>query len=111
MLNFPSPDMARTCCPQYTIRLDIEAFKPNRKHRQVMNRWNRFLSTGQKPDDSEQPQLPGSNGKHKGKAKEPNTSEDFLSTLRAYELGFGEEGKHRFEVDRPNLFFKSCDES
>ncbi|GFZ47726.1 hypothetical protein JCM24511_05473 [Saitozyma sp. JCM 24511] len=47
------PDMARTCCPQYTIRLDAKAFKPSKKHRQVMNRWNRFVSAGTKPGETE----------------------------------------------------------
>ncbi|ORY30381.1 arginine-tRNA-protein transferase [Naematelia encephala] len=41
--------MARSCCPQYTIRLDVSAFKAGKKERQVVNRWNRFLSDGIKP--------------------------------------------------------------
>lgn len=52
-MHTDSPDMARTCCPQYTIRLDAKAFKPSKKHRQVMNRWNRFVSAGTKPGETE----------------------------------------------------------
>jgi hypothetical protein len=50
--------MARTYCPQYTIRLDATTFLPSKKQRQVMNRWNRFLSTGTIVNMLEQWQCP-----------------------------------------------------
>lgn len=59
-----SPDMANTCCPQYTIRLDARSFKPNKKHRQVINRWNRYLSTGSRESDES-----AQRGKGKGKGR------------------------------------------
>lgn len=40
------PDMAATCCPQYTIRLDALAFKPNKAQRSAINRFARFVGTG-----------------------------------------------------------------
>ncbi|ORX33890.1 arginine-tRNA-protein transferase [Kockovaella imperatae] len=70
-----SPDMGRTCCPQYTIRLDAQAFKPSKKQRQVINRMNRYLS-GTKAGDK----LPE-------------------SELRAFESGYGRDGgAHRLET-------------
>ncbi|KAH8914788.1 hypothetical protein BT69DRAFT_993038 [Atractiella rhizophila] len=35
------PDMDRTCCPQYAIRLLVEDFKPSKSMRRVINRFNR----------------------------------------------------------------------
>lgn len=107
--------MARTCCPLYTIRLDAEAFKPNKKHRQVMNRWNRFLETGIKPGAdtelmsdpvAEQSSsgrapnaTPSGQGKGKGKGKQKAAEvEDWADALRQFEVGYGSGGKHRFEV-------------
>jgi arginine-tRNA-protein transferase len=40
--------MERTCCPQYTIRLRADAFRPSRQQRSTLNRWNRFVS-GEEP--------------------------------------------------------------
>ena len=57
-----------------------------------MNRFNRFLSTGQKPGEGSSSE---GNSKSGGKAK---TNESWSSVLREYESGFGETGKHRFQV-------------
>lgn len=93
-LIFDSPDMARTCCPQYTIRLESLDFKANKKHRQVINRFNRYLATGQKPGEGKEV-----DGKGKGKEQ---ASQDWIDTLRANQVGYGTsrhlETKHRFEV-------------
>jgi len=35
--------MHETCCPQYTIRLDVTRFKPNKGQRHVLNRLRRYL--------------------------------------------------------------------
>ncbi|THH12257.1 hypothetical protein EW145_g155 [Phellinidium pouzarii] len=35
------PDMRRTCCPQYTIRLDALEFAPSKKQRKVVHRYSR----------------------------------------------------------------------
>lgn len=35
--------MLRTCCPQYTIRLDAGACKPSKSQRQLLNRFKRFI--------------------------------------------------------------------
>lgn len=83
--------MARTCCPQYTIRLEAEAFKPTKKHRQVVNRFNRYLTGGR---DAPEPEM--SKGKGKGKAKAADW--DLMVELRRHEEGFGSPGEHVYSV-------------
>nr|GAT54050.1 predicted protein [Mycena chlorophos] len=36
------PDLPRSCCPLYTIRLDALEFKPSKSKRKLVNRWNKF---------------------------------------------------------------------
>jgi arginine-tRNA-protein transferase len=37
------PDLKHSCCPQYTIRLDVDQFSITKEHRKVLNRFNREL--------------------------------------------------------------------
>jgi len=103
--------MTRTCCPQYTIRLDSTQFKPDKKHRQVMNRFNRYLTTGEKPGESSET-VTNTKGKGGGKGKGKAES-NWIDTLRECQAGHGaREQKHTFRVsqhhdradDRRNLF-------
>ncbi|KIM90668.1 hypothetical protein PILCRDRAFT_811124 [Piloderma croceum F 1598] len=45
------PDLKRSCCPSYTIKLDILEFKPSKSQRKLINRWNRFVLRGNRIDD------------------------------------------------------------
>lgn len=36
--------MHETCCPQYTISLDVTKFKPSKGQRHVLNRLHRYLN-------------------------------------------------------------------
>jgi len=47
------PDMKRTCCPQYTIKLDAFEFRTSASQRKLLSRWNRFVSHGNTPDESQ----------------------------------------------------------
>eukprot|EP00166_Cyanidium_caldarium_P001719 ctg_1890.g493 len=38
------PDNRRTCCPQYAIRLPVEAFRPSRSQRRVLRRWTAYAT-------------------------------------------------------------------
>jgi arginyl-tRNA--protein-N-Asp/Glu arginylyltransferase len=38
--TYYKPDLTRSCCPHYTIRLDAGKFKASKSQRQAMNRWN-----------------------------------------------------------------------
>ncbi|KAF9534811.1 arginine-tRNA-protein transferase [Crepidotus variabilis] len=44
-------DLKQSCCPQYTIKLDALEFQATRSHRQLLNRFNRFILHGE-PDNS-----------------------------------------------------------
>ncbi|EGD87275.2 uncharacterized protein TERG_03523 [Trichophyton rubrum CBS 118892] len=37
------PNLARSCCPHYTIRLDPSQYKPRRDQRRALNRWTAFV--------------------------------------------------------------------
>ncbi|OCF32593.1 hypothetical protein I316_05773 [Kwoniella heveanensis BCC8398] len=106
------PDMARTCCPQYTIRLNALDFHFNKKQKQVINRFNRYLETGQKPGDSHPPPPPpsnpasspgsGSGCQGKGKNNGPTAERNLFDELHAFEDGFGDGDRmlaHRFETE------------
>lgn len=71
--------MLRTCCPQYTIRLEVAAFKPSRQQRGTINKWNRFLL--------------GDKGEKTGKGKQKEF--DLWAELNKYTE---EECQHKFEV-------------
>lgn len=43
------PHNELTCCPQYTIRLDVTKFKMSRTQKRVMRQMNEFLATGKRP--------------------------------------------------------------
>ncbi|WWD21514.1 hypothetical protein CI109_106000 [Kwoniella shandongensis] len=119
------PDMARTCCPQYTIRLDALHFQANKKHKQVVNRFNRYLETGLKPGDTspspggepvasgsgsggdkggQQPSQKQNSGLKKGKGRANGSDKggqrDVLRELHAFEVGYEDSGEavHRFET-------------
>lgn len=41
-------DMPKTCCKAYTIRLDVQQFKPSKAHRQLLRKWHRHLLGGKR---------------------------------------------------------------
>ncbi|KJH44819.1 Arginine-tRNA-protein transferase [Dictyocaulus viviparus] len=43
------PLMERTCCPQYTIRLDVTKYILSRSHRKVLRQMNEYLKNDTKP--------------------------------------------------------------
>ena len=97
--------MARTCCPQYTIRHDARAFKPDKKHRAVINRFNRYLETGTKEVQAFGSGSGGitsgsGSGSGSGKAKGKGKAEpyDWMTELHRYEAHEGQGGKRVFEV-------------
>ncbi|KAL2825153.1 arginine-tRNA-protein transferase [Aspergillus cavernicola] len=36
-------NLRRSCCPHYTMRLEVSAYKPRRDQRKAINRWNKFI--------------------------------------------------------------------
>lgn len=99
--------MERTCCPQYTIRLDAIDFKVGKKHRQVVNRLNRFLGEGLKSGDLGEKENKRNEKSNKGKGKAKMGGEwELDNELRKHEVGHGGEGVHRYTVSFPT---SSCD--
>ena len=93
--------MARTCCPQYTIRHDARAFKPDKKHRAVINRFNRFLETGSteiRPPDAGSSVQAASSGGGKAKGKGKAGPVDWMAELHRWESSLGQKGKKAFTV-------------
>jgi arginyl-tRNA---protein transferase len=41
--TYYKPDLTRSCCPHYTIRLVAKEFKASKGQRQAVNRWNRYI--------------------------------------------------------------------
>jgi arginine-tRNA-protein transferase len=44
------PVMDRTCCPQYTIRCQVDQFRPSRSHKKVIKRFRSFVMNGRKDE-------------------------------------------------------------
>ncbi|KXS10717.1 arginine-tRNA--protein transferase 1, partial [Gonapodya prolifera JEL478] len=45
------PNLRKSCCPQYTIRLDATLFRPSKSHKKVVRRVARFLGGDWKPKE------------------------------------------------------------
>jgi len=90
------PDLKRTCCPQYTIKLDAMEFQPTRSQRQVTNRWNRYILEGDKEEQIIK--VNTSKSRASGKSVPPF---ELIQAVHASEHSFfsGEtKATHRFEV-------------
>lgn len=46
------PDVRRSCCPQYTIRLDVDKFKPTKDQRHTINRFSKFMNASSNNEKS-----------------------------------------------------------
>ncbi|EPT02754.1 hypothetical protein FOMPIDRAFT_1143185 [Fomitopsis schrenkii] len=95
------PDLKRSCCPQYTIRLGAGQFKPSKSQRKLLNRWNRFVLHGDHDENAEEATHKNTQNKQKGKKMDIPFS--LTSAIHASEYAFAagtgsEEPKHRFEV-------------
>ncbi|KDQ08279.1 hypothetical protein BOTBODRAFT_38109 [Botryobasidium botryosum FD-172 SS1] len=83
------PNMKKTCCPQYTIRLDALTFGPSKSLRKLLGRWNRYVLLGE------------SSGAQSAKQKGDSAPASFVDALHASEATFlkpGTSSKYRFEV-------------
>ncbi|KAF8138603.1 arginine-tRNA-protein transferase [Boletus edulis] len=88
-----APDLRRSCCPQYTIKLDALAFNPSRSQRKLLNRWDRLVRDGARDADValDQPKRKGSQ----------TAAFCLVSSVHRSERAFfpaGEEPRHIFQV-------------
>lgn len=87
------PDLRKSCCPQYTIRLDALQFKVGRSHRKLVHRWNRYVLQGKGEIDSAEIDVKRPKGRQ-------NAHFDLVQSLHSTEHAFLGEApaKHKFEV-------------
>jgi arginine-tRNA-protein transferase len=66
------PIMDKTCCPQYTIRLDVHNFRLSRTHKRVLRNMHNFLKFGKHPEKTIYDPTLDSTISSKGKSKTEN---------------------------------------
>jgi arginine-tRNA-protein transferase len=94
------PAMHVTCCPQYTIRLEVSRFIINKSQRQVLRRVQRYLDTGTVLAESSGPQ---SGGQSRPAAKDAGDSKPSQSSAvhnLTVELVPAENTEERYELYR-----------
>ncbi|KAI0774383.1 arginine-tRNA-protein transferase [Fomes fomentarius] len=99
------PDLRRSCCPQYTIKLDALEFTPSKSQRKLINRFNRFILYGGSEKQDEDVPVDGTKrnamkSPAKGKGHADHVF-NFIDDIHAAEVSFLENGispAHRFEV-------------
>ncbi|ORY95375.1 arginine-tRNA-protein transferase [Syncephalastrum racemosum] len=47
------PNLRKSCCPQYTIRLDASRFKPTKSQKKVLNKFSRYIEGTWRPSAKE----------------------------------------------------------
>ncbi|KAK4902659.1 Arginyl-tRNA--protein transferase 1 [Elasticomyces elasticus] len=93
---FYLPDVSRSCCPHYTIRLPVAEFKASRDQRQALNRWNRYVLGDKYAED-----LKRKHPKSKAEKKQENSSFDLMTNVHqseAQNLKPDLKPEHVFEV-------------
>uniref|UniRef100_A0A914WND2 Arginyl-tRNA--protein transferase 1 n=1 Tax=Plectus sambesii TaxID=2011161 RepID=A0A914WND2_9BILA len=76
------PTLNRTCCPQYTIRCDANAFKPTKKHKRVLKIVQDYLATGKQPNKCAIPATGGDRAESHEMPLTKATSKSVVGTLR-----------------------------
>lgn len=74
------PDNIQGCCKQYTIRLDTNKFKPNKKQRNIWNRWNKYIN-GQQYNDNHHIQQKQQHNKKVKQQQQSNNQYQFIETI------------------------------
>lgn len=92
-----APDLERSCCPQYTIKLDALAFKPSRSQRKLLNRWNRFVLLGNGADGKADGKTRGPDVQQSSKPPEFCLESSIHQSEKAFASGTGR-ACHAFEV-------------
>lgn len=93
--------MHETCCPQYTIRLDVSKFKPTKSQRHVLNRLRRYLDSEAAEEDA------ASHKKRKEKATmSPDKPTAGRVTFVMGQTGNGKPGARK-PLDTKNVMFSN----
>eukprot|EP00741_Cyanophora_paradoxa_P005468 tig00000889_g5301.t1 len=75
------PHMRTICCPQYTIRLEAEAFRPSKKHRRVLRRMEQYLAGEWTPRPADaRDEADGPAGPATGRERRPSAAHSAASS-------------------------------
>ncbi|KAG1205500.1 hypothetical protein G6F35_011595 [Rhizopus arrhizus] len=94
------PDMERTCCPQYTIRLKAKEFKLTKGQKKILSKFNRYIQGTWSPDKDHQE-------KENNTKKPPkdNTPKQLMDYIHA--LDNSSNNKHDLKIEiEPSSFTK-----
>lgn len=47
VLLHAQPDLKKTCCPQYTIRMSANEFQPSQSQKKLLKKWESCCSRGE----------------------------------------------------------------
>ncbi|KAI9486987.1 MAG: arginine-tRNA-protein transferase [Benjaminiella poitrasii] len=64
------PDLEKSCCPQYTIRLDTTKFAPSKSQKKIIHKFNRYIIGSWDPHSTEK--TTKTNSKESKKEKRPD---------------------------------------
>ncbi|KAF8265113.1 arginine-tRNA-protein transferase [Lactarius quietus] len=92
------PDLKRSCCPQYTIKLDATEFNASKSQRKLVNRWTRFVLGGDN-GAGELGREDSDTAPRKGKGKGSSEESQFVleDAIHAPEIALNNSA-HKFEV-------------
>ncbi|TDL29717.1 hypothetical protein BD410DRAFT_736841 [Rickenella mellea] len=93
------PDLRRSCCPQYTIKLDANEFTPSKSQRKVIARWNRHIIGNSEKGHETSPPIP-SRSHDRGKSR-ADSGFSLINAVHAAERDFilsSDNTTHIFEV-------------
>ncbi|ORZ15853.1 arginine-tRNA-protein transferase [Absidia repens] len=97
------PDLRRSCCPQYTIRLDATEFKTTKSQRKILHKFNRYIHGDWQPSQERPGDQVMKDGKTDSKKpphkKEPAKETTLLETIHA-----GEQEKSKAEEPSGHSF-------
>jgi arginyl-tRNA---protein transferase len=108
---FYKPNMSKTCCPAYAIRLHARSFRPSKSQRKVLRRMNNFLFADRQPDEMvvDVNELIPDNSDLSIVMTRPSFSQEKLNLYRKYQINIHgdkpeditEESYSRFLVESP----------
>ncbi|TRY62876.1 hypothetical protein TCAL_08298 [Tigriopus californicus] len=91
------PIMNQTCCPMYTIKCDVHAFKPTKSMKKTLKRFRHFINTGERT-------------KGRGKASRPATAANVNGISEASRSDRNlDEAERRLKTHSANPFSNETD--
>ncbi|KAI9307120.1 arginine-tRNA-protein transferase [Cunninghamella echinulata] len=94
------PNLRKSCCPQYTIRLDTTEFKVSKSQRKIINKFNKYIEGTWQPAH----EMINDNSKETTKKKKGNNNIEpttLIDMIRSAETNSCKEGDyaHSFKIE------------